>query len=156
MGRCVKAIISPRQRSMGLSIDEKLPLSPLIPAFPVENQQPRLSIKPDDADIGCFYNEYYSLVFNRCLVILGNREDAQDATHDIFEKLQSFKSKGQFNILYPKTYLFKAAGNMGINKKIRARKELNHIYDMATNGSLCWFRGNEEKCIFQSKNPACP
>jgi hypothetical protein len=31
--------------------------------FPVENHQACLSIKPDDADIGVLYREYYSMVY---------------------------------------------------------------------------------------------
>jgi len=115
------------------------------PLFPVENQQPQLSIKIDDADIGIFYREYYSMVFERCLVVLGNREDAQDAAHDVFAKIQELKSKDRFSTTYPKTYLSTAARNMGINKKKRARNELNKIYDIATNGSINWFINKGEQ-----------
>jgi len=121
------------------------PQSPIVLPFPVENRQPRLSIKIDDADIGIFYREYYSMVFNRCFYMLGNREDAQDAAHNVFEKIQELKSKGRLHVPYPKTYLSTAARNMGINKKKRARRELNEIYDMATNGSLNWFRDKGEQ-----------
>jgi len=113
--------------------------TPKIQPFPVKNQQPQLSIKIDDADIGIFYREYYSMVFNRCLFMLGNREDAQDAAHDVFAKIQELKSDGRLHVPYPKTYLSTAAKNMGINKKKRARNELIKIYDMATNGSIDWF-----------------
>jgi len=124
--------------------------SPQIPSFQPEKQPSQLSIHIDDrkngTEIGYFYREYYSLVYNRCLAILGNREDAQDVAHDIFEKIQEQKAKGVLNIPYPKTYLSKAAVNMGINKKKRARRELIEIYNMATAGSLKWFidRGGEE------------
>ena len=85
--------------------------------FPVEKHQSQLSIYIEDTDIGAFYREYYSLVYNRCLAILGNREDAQDAAHDVFERIHEQKTKGRLNIQYPKTYLSTAATNMGINKK---------------------------------------
>jgi len=120
--------------------------SPQILPFQVEKQPPQLSIHTDDTDIGAFYRQYYSLVYRRCLAMLGNSEDAQDAAHDVFEKIHEQKSKGQLNIPYPKTYLSTAAKNMGLNKKKRARRELNELYDMATNGSINWFieRGNGE------------
>jgi RNA polymerase sigma-70 factor (ECF subfamily) len=120
------------------------PQSSIILPFPVKNQPSQLSIKIDDADIGYLYEEYYSMVFNRCFEMLGNREAAQDAAHDIFKQLQELKSKGQLKIPYPKTYLNTAAKNMGINKKKRARRELNEIYDMATNRNLNWFLNNKE------------
>jgi RNA polymerase sigma-70 factor (ECF subfamily) len=129
---------------MGIK-DGTTPQSPIILSFPVENQPPQLSIKIDDADIGFFYREYYDMVFNRCMVLLGNREDAQDAAHDVFAKIQELKSKGRLHVPYPKTYLSTAARNMVINKKKRARRELIEIYDMATNGSLNWFMEKEEQ-----------
>jgi RNA polymerase sigma-70 factor (ECF subfamily) len=119
--------------------------SPQILPFPVENQQPQLSITIDDADIGIFYREYYSMVYNRCLAMLRNKEDAQDAAHDVFAKIQELKSMGRLHVPYPKTYLSRAGTNMSINKKKRARQELNEIYDMATNGSLDWFISNGEQ-----------
>jgi len=113
--------------------------NPQIQPFQVENRVPQLSIKIDDKDIGLLYREYYSLVYRRCLSILGGIEDAQDAAQDVFEKIQQLKTKGQFSTPYPKTYLSTAAKNMGINKKKRARKELNKIYDIATSGSIDWY-----------------
>jgi RNA polymerase sigma-70 factor (ECF subfamily) len=130
---------------MGIKDATNLPQSPKILPFPVENRRPLLSIKIDDADIGIFYREYYSLVFNRCMAVLGNREAAQDAAHDVFEKIQELKSKDRLHFSYPKTYLSTAARNMSINKKKKARRELNEIYDMATNGSLNWFKEKGEQ-----------
>jgi len=140
-----KANFGPALFVMGFIDCTQPPQSPIILPFPVKNQQPQLSIKIDDADIGIFYREYYSVVYKRCLLMLGNREDAQDAAHDVFEKIQELKSKGRLHVPYPKTYLSTAAKNMGINKKKRARRELNQIYDMATNGSLNWFKDNGEQ-----------
>jgi RNA polymerase sigma factor (sigma-70 family) len=113
--------------------------------FQVENDKPQLSIKIEHADIGIFYKEYYSVVYRRCLSVLGSVEDAQDAAHDVFAKLQELTAKGQVSIPYPKTYLSTAAANMGINKKKRARKELIKIYDIATGGNLDWFREKGEQ-----------
>ena len=73
---------------MGIKDGTPPPQSSTILPFPAENQQPRLSIKIDDADTGIFYREYYSMVFNRCLIMLGNREDAQD---EINRKIYFYK-----------------------------------------------------------------
>ena len=131
---------------MGFTNSTNSENSPQILPFPVEKQPSQLSIHIDDTDIGEFYRQYYSLVYRRCLAMLGNSEDAQDAAHDVFEKIHEQKSKGQLNIPYPKTYLSTAAKNMGINIKKRERRELNELYDMATNGSINWFieRGSGE------------
>ena len=130
---------------MGIKDGTIHPQTSTILRFPVNNQQPQLSIKIDDADIGIFYREYYSMVYSRCLALLRNEEDAQDAAHDVFAKIQELKSKGQLHVPYPKTYLSTAAKNMGINKKKRARNELMKIYDMATNESLNWFKEKGEQ-----------
>jgi len=130
---------------MGIK-DGTIPLqTPKIMPFPVNNQQPQLSIRIDDADIGIFYREYYSMVYKRCLDLLHNEEDAQDVAHEVFAKIQELKSKGQLHVSYPKSYLFKTGTNMGINKKKRARNELIKIYDMATNESLNWFKEKGEQ-----------
>jgi len=130
---------------MGINDGTKQPENSKILPFPVENRHPKLSIKTDDADIGIFYREYYSMVFRRCLVILGNNEDAQDSAHDVFAKIQELKTKGDLHVPYPKTYLSKTAKNMVINKIKKARRDFNKIYDMATNGSLNWFKDKWEK-----------
>jgi RNA polymerase sigma factor (sigma-70 family) len=148
--RWKKAVFGLVLRNMGFKDDTNSVNSPQIPSFQPEKQPPQLSIHIDDkeirTEIGVFYREYYSLVYNRCLAILGNSEEAQDVAHDVFEKIQEQKAKGVLNIPYPKTYLSKAAANMGINKNKRARRELIEIYKMATDGSLRWFidKGGEE------------
>jgi RNA polymerase sigma factor (sigma-70 family) len=119
--------------------------SPKILPFPPEKPAPQLSIYTDDADIKFFYTEYYPLVYRRCLAMLGNAEDAKDAAHDVFAKLQELKSKGQLKIQYPKTYFFRAAHNMSINQKKKARREFNELYDMATGGSLNRLRDKGEQ-----------
>jgi len=124
---------------------------PRILPFQVENRKPQLSIKTEHADIGIFYKEYYSVVYRRCLSILGSVEDAEDSAHDVFAKLYELKTKGRLSISYPKTYLSKAAANMGINKK-RARKEQNKIYDIATGENIARFmeRGEQGREKLQS------
>jgi RNA polymerase sigma-70 factor (ECF subfamily) len=139
---------------MGIK-DGTTPQSPIILSFPVENQPPQLSINTN-ADIGILYKKYGPLVLRRCREILDNEEDARDAAQNVFErKIQELKSKGQLEIQYPKTYLYKAANFMSINyinknKRIRslekrARKEFIEIYNMATNESLKLFRNKGEQ-----------
>jgi RNA polymerase sigma-70 factor (ECF subfamily) len=128
------------------SKDDKTPANPpIILPFPVENHQTCLSIKTDETDVGNFYREYYPMVYTRCLVMFGNEEDARDAAQDVFEKIQELKSEGKLNINFPKTYLSRMATNMGINKKKRARRELNEIYNIATGGGLVWFKEKGEQ-----------
>jgi RNA polymerase sigma factor (sigma-70 family) len=124
--------------------------SPQILPFPVENRRPQLSINTDDAEYQLFYIKYYSLVKNRCMAVLGSREDAEDMAQNVFEKIQELKSEGRLNITYPKTYLSTMAKNMSINDKKRARRELIEIYNMATNGSLDWFRDNGEQKTWEA------
>jgi len=144
-GGVKKAAFGPFLVVMGIVDGTNPPQSPQILPFSVENRQPRLSMDIDDVDIGSFYRAFYSLVFRRCLAVLGNEEDAKDAAQDVFAKIQELKSKGQLHIPYPKTYLSTAARNMGINKKKRDRTELNKIYDMATSGSFDWFKEKGEQ-----------
>jgi RNA polymerase sigma-70 factor, ECF subfamily len=116
--------------------------------FSAEKQPSQLPIDIGDTHARQFYLKYYAMVKNRCMAILHNREDAQDMANDVFVYvLEKFKKEGQSSIPYPKTYLSRAADNMSINKKKRARREVNEIYNMATNGSIKWFidRGGEGK-----------
>jgi RNA polymerase sigma-70 factor (ECF subfamily) len=131
---------------MGLKDDKKSAKPSIILPFPVENPKPRLSIHIDDADVGFLYMEYYPLVYHRCLAILQNEEDAKDAAQDVFEQIQKLNAKGQLKFRFkPKTYLSMAALNMGINRKKRARSELNKIYDIVINEGLNRFKDNEEQ-----------
>jgi RNA polymerase sigma-70 factor (ECF subfamily) len=121
--------------------------SPQILPFPPKKPQPKLPIYIDDEYNRQFYLKYYPMVKDRCMSILHNKEDAEDLSHDVFAYvLEKFNKEGQSSIPYPKTYLSKAAANMGINKKKRARRELIEVYNMATNGSINWFidRADEE------------
>jgi len=112
---------------------------PQILDFPVEKQPSRLSINSDDEEIRFLYVNYYSMVYRRCLSVLYNEEDAKDAAHEVFAKIQELKTEGRFRPTFPKTYLSTAAKNMGLNIKKKARRELTRIFDMATDRSLEWF-----------------
>jgi RNA polymerase sigma factor (sigma-70 family) len=114
--------------------------SPQILPFSPEKQPSQLPIYIGDENARQFYLKYYSMVESVCMRTLHNKEDAQDMAHEVFAYvLEKCRENDSFSIPYPKTYLSKAAANMGINKKKRARRELIEFYNMATNGSLDWF-----------------
>jgi len=78
------------------------------------------------------YKEYFPLVFRRCLELLRNNEDAENAANTVFEKLFS----KQDEIYYPSSYLYRMSTNMGL-KQIKKRKmEAAFIYTEATNTSI--------------------
>jgi len=121
------------------------PNSRQILRFPVENQPPKVSINTDDEEIKLLYVNYYPMVYRRCLSILHNEEDAKDMAHEVFAKIQELKTDGRFHTSFPKTYLSTAAKNMSFNQKKKARREFLHIYNIATDVSLDWFKGSGEQ-----------
>ena len=78
------------------------------------------------------YKEYFPLVFRRCFQLLRNREEAENASNTVFEKLFGTKEA----IEYPKSYLYRMATNMGIKQIKHRRKEIHLLYAKATNISL--------------------
>ena len=119
--------------------------SPQILTFPAEKEPSQLPIYIDDEKTRLFYLKYYPMVKDRCMAVLRNKEDAQDMAHDVFAYVMAkVKADGKFTISYPKTFLSRAAANMSINKKKRARRELIEVYNIATNGSLDWFEDGEK------------
>lgn len=126
--------------------DNKKSLQPstIIP-FPVKNKQPQLSIKIDNAETGLFTKEYISMVYRRCKKLLGNHEDAEDITQDIFGNIQEQIIKGKTEIVSPEKYLNRTATFMSINKKKRARREFNAMYNLATKTGINWFKNNFEE-----------
>jgi len=136
---------------MGISKNVNPQNIPQIIPFPVENQPPQLSIDTDETDNRLFYIEHYSRVFRRCLSILQNEEDAKDIASDVFTKVQELKSKGKI-IDHPKTFLQKMVENMIKNKKKSERREFIKLYDIATSGSLNWFKskGEQDKKVWEA------
>jgi len=126
---------------MGFKDGTVPPQPPTILPSSVENQQPHLSIG--------MYEEHYPMVYRRCLAILGNAEDAEDAAHDVFARIQKRKAKGLFSVTYPKTYLSRMATNMGIDKK-KERRDFITTYDIATTESLNGLKDNWEPSIMDN------
>jgi len=78
------------------------------------------------------YKNYFPLVFRRCMELLRNNEDAENAANTVFEKL--FKKKDIIH--FPRSYLYRMATNMGLKQKEQRRKEAAYIYTEATNTSI--------------------
>jgi len=53
------------------------------------------------------------MVFRRCLAILRQREEAHDATQDVFVKYLA--DPGRARVLYPSAYLYRCATNHSLN-----------------------------------------
>jgi len=116
--------------------------------FQVEKQPPQLSIDTESNknknEFAILYRDYYAFVFRRCFFILHNEEDAHDAAHDIFANMQELISEGKLEVSHPKTFLSAVARNMGFNINKKARRDLNKLYDIATNTGLDWYKNTEE------------
>jgi len=143
--RCKKGQFWPSFVAMGIKDGTQPSQSPKIFPFPVNNQPPQLSITIDDTNMGIFYRKYYSWVYSRCLAMLRKVEDAEDTAQNVFTKILELTKEGQLHVHYPKTYFPRAVMNMVINKKKRDRRAFIEIYDMATNGSIKWFKEKGEQ-----------
>jgi len=78
------------------------------------------------------YKEYFPLVFRRCLEMLRNNEDAENAANTVFENLY----KNESDISCPSGYLYRMATNMGLKQIRKRKKEAAFIYTEATNISV--------------------
>jgi RNA polymerase sigma-70 factor (ECF subfamily) len=65
------------------------------------------------SDIGSIYLKYGPMVFRRCLSILRQREEADDATQDVFVKYMADPGRGK--VRYPSAYLYRCATNHALN-----------------------------------------
>ena len=68
-------------------------------------------------DIEQLYEKYGPMVLRRCRQLLGNEEEAMDATQDVFVKLLQSKQ----TIEHPSSYLYVMTSNVCLSK-IRSRK----------------------------------
>ena len=121
---------------------------PQIPPFSPKKQPSKLPIDIGDEKARKFYEDYHHTIKNFCMGFFRNNEEAEDIANDVFAYvLEKFKKEELSNI--KEAYLFKAAKNMGINRKkrerARVRKELNAIYIMAAYASLQWFISNVDE-----------
>ena len=125
--------------------------SPQILPFSPKKQPSKLPIYIGDEKARQLYLQYNPLVKGVCMRILHNKEDAEDMAQKVFaDVLEKLKENEHFSIQDPKSFLYKAAKNMSLNRKkreqARVRKESEAIFIMAANASLKWFidRADEE------------
>ena len=123
--------------------------SPQILPFQPKKQPSKLPINIEDENDRLYYQANYPMVKGVCMRTFHNKEDAEDMAHEVFAYVyEKFEKEKQSSL--KKSYLFKAATNMGLNKKMREkariRKELAAIYIMAAYSSLEWCidRSDEE------------
>ena len=75
------------------------------------------------------------MVFRRCMGILRNTEDAEDAAQEVFENF--LKKEERFDMREGFGGLFsKMAGNMSLNQYRKNRRDACRLYALATNVSL--------------------
>jgi len=82
------------------------------------------------------WNKYHPMVFRRCMEILHNTENAEDAAQDVFAKF--FEKEGSFDIR-PEGFgglFFKMALNTSLNKRRKDKRYACRLYAHATNVSL--------------------
>ena len=91
-----------------------------------------------DAELADLYDRYAHVVFRRCLSILGNEEDAHDATHETFAKVM--RSGDQFRgQASPLTWMYRISTNHCLNvlrnRKGRQNKLTVHREDLVGDGA---------------------
>jgi RNA polymerase sigma-70 factor (ECF subfamily) len=126
---------------MDFKNDKTLENSPQILPFPPKKQPSKLPINIEDEKARQYYQENYPMVKGVCMRILHNKEDAEDMAQEVFAYVYKNLNKEEQSSL-KKSYLFKAAKNMSLNRKkrekARLRKELDAIYIMTAYASLKW------------------
>lgn len=70
-----------------------------------------------DAALTALYERYGHLVFQRCLRLLGNVMDAEDAMHDVFLRVRSVPSPERSTLVW----LYRVASNACIDRLRRQR-----------------------------------
>ncbi len=90
----------------------------------------RAKVLAENPDIEQIYRKYGGLVRRRCIKILGNEDDADDAAQDVF--VRAMRSLGQFRKqASPATWLYRIATNVCLNRirnsKTRERLGREHL-----------------------------
>lgn len=91
----------------------------------------------DDKELGQLYDRYAHVVYRRCLSILGNEEDAHDATQETFAKVlrnvERFRREAS-----PLTWMYRISTNHCLNvlrnRKGRSNKLAVHREDIVGDG----------------------
>ncbi len=74
-------------------------------------------------DIEILYRRFGPMVFRRCKSLLGNEEDAMDATQDVFVRLLD---RQELNIDTPSSFLYVAATRQCLNKIRSSKRKGTH------------------------------
>ncbi len=94
----------------------------------------------DAEALGEIYRRYVPRVFGLCLYMLGSRENAEDATSDVFLKLQRSIESYDGSVPFPR-WLLRVAGNQCIDilrRRQRARHGMVEVEDGAVDtGARC-------------------
>jgi len=83
----------------------------------------------DDEALGDIYRRYVRRVFGLCRYMLNSREGAEDATSEVFLKLQRSIESYDGSIPFPR-WLLRVAGNQCIDVLRRRRRERQVIVDV--------------------------
>jgi RNA polymerase sigma factor (sigma-70 family) len=85
-------------------------------------------------DIAVWYKNFYNMVFRQCRRILKSNEEAEDATHDVFEKL--LKTAESLHINSPAGLLRTMSKRTSYNREKKKGREACWLYTLATHVSL--------------------
>lgn len=84
-------------------------------------------------ELETLYRDYAPVIFRRCLAILGDRDEASDATHDIFLKLRdamaTFEKRAKLS-----SWIYRVATNHCLNV-LRRRKTVERAHLVLASGS---------------------
>ncbi len=88
--------------------------------YDVQQDQTPLPMDPNKA-IRILFDRYHSSVFNLCMRLLGNREEAEDITQDVFVRAHNayHRFRGDAN---PGTWLYRIAVNLSLNHQRRQKR----------------------------------
>ena len=91
-----------------------------MPGHDEQQDHKPLPADPNEA-IRLLFDRYHSSVFNVCVRLLGNREEAEDITQDVFVKAHKAydRFRGDSN---PGTWLYRIAVNLSLNHQRRQKR----------------------------------
>ncbi|MEE2708245.1 MAG: RNA polymerase sigma factor [Gemmatimonadota bacterium] len=91
-----------------------------MPGYDEQQDQTPLPMDPKKS-IRILFDRYHSNIFNLCVRLLGNREDAEDITQDVFARAHNayHRFRGDAN---PGTWLYRIAVNLSLNHQRREKR----------------------------------
>jgi RNA polymerase sigma-70 factor (ECF subfamily) len=85
-------------------------------------------------DIEAWYKDLYNMVFRQCRSILKNNEEAEDAAHDVFERL--LKAEDRLHVDHPEGLLSIMSKRISFDRERKNMRDVCRFYTMATHVSL--------------------